>query len=145
MGFDITGLGSLFDLGGKIIDKIFPDKDAADKAKLEMFKLQQEGAFKEMDQQFQLSLEQMKVNAVEAANPSIFVSGWRPAVGWVCVSAYAFNYIIMPLFNWVSKFFIANAPTIVALDTGELTTLLFGMLGIGTLRTIDKIKGTASK
>jgi hypothetical protein len=145
VGFDITGLGSLFDLGGKIIDKIFPDKDAADKAKLEMFKLQQEGAFKEMDQSFQLALDQMKVNAVEAANPSIFVSGWRPAVGWVCVLAYAYNYVAMPLIVWTAQLLVDKVPPMITLDTGELTTLLFGMLGIGTLRTIDKMRGTASK
>ena len=145
MGFDITGFGSLFDLGGKIIDKIFPDKDAADKAKLEMFRLQQEGAFKEMDQSFQSSLEQLKVNAVEAANPNVFVSGWRPAVGWICATAYAFNYILLPFVNWIALWIDPKAPTILMLDTSELTTLLFGMLGIGGLRTVEKLKNCASR
>lgn len=78
MGMDITGLGSLFELTGKVLDKIFPDKDAADKAKLEMLKLQQQGEFKQLDQDFQLALEQIKVNAVEASSGSVFVSGGRP-------------------------------------------------------------------
>jgi len=143
MGFDITGLGSVFDFGSKVIDKIFPDKDAADKAKLEMLKLQQEGVFKELELQFAAAKDQVEVNKVEAASESIFVAGWRPAVGWVCVSAYAFNYIVMPLANWIVLFGDINAPAIVALDTGELTTLLFGMLGIGGLRTFEKIKGKA--
>jgi hypothetical protein len=142
MGVDITGLGSIFDFGGKVIDKIFPDKDAADRAKLEMLKLQQDGAFKELEANLELAKAQIDVNKTEAASPSLFVSGWRPAVGWVCVSAYAFNYLFLPLLNWGAKFFMDNAPGIVALDTGELTTLLFGMLGIGTLRTVEKIKGT---
>jgi hypothetical protein len=145
MGFDITGLGSVFDFGGKIIDKIFPDKTAADAAKLKMFELQQQGVFKEMDQSFQLSIEQIKVNAVEAANPSVFVSGWRPAVGWVCVAAYAFNYLLLPLLNWGAKWADPSAPLILALDTGELTTLLFGMLGIGGLRTFEKLKKVETK
>jgi hypothetical protein len=145
MGFDITGLGSIFDFGGKIIDKIFPDKDAADRAKVEMFKLQQEGAFKELEANLELAKGQLKINEVEAANPSIFVSGWRPAVGWVCVLAYAFNYLLMPLANWGAKWFNPAAPTILMLDTGELTTLLFGMLGIGTLRTVEKLQGKATK
>lgn len=140
MGFDITGLGSIFDFGSKVIDKIFPDKDAADKAKIEMLKLQQEGAFKELELQFDNMKAQIDVNKVEAGSSSIFVSGWRPAVGWVCVSAYAFNYIVMPLANWIVKFGDLNAPAILALDTGELTTLLFGMLGIGGLRTYEKVK-----
>lgn len=140
MGFDITGIGAIFDFGGKLIDKIFPDKDAADRAKLEMLKLQQEGAFKELEMQIELAKGQIGINTEEAKSQSLFVSGWRPAVGWICCSAYAFNYIVMPLANWLVKFGDINAPAIVALDTGELTTLLFGMLGIGTLRTVEKIK-----
>lgn len=141
MGFDITGIGAIFDFGSKVIDKIFPDKDAADKAKIEMLKLQQEGAFKELELQFDNMKAQIGVNAKEAENPNLFVSGWRPGVGWVCVAAYVFNYLIMPLANWVAKWMDAAAPAIVALDTGELTTLLFGMLGIGGLRTYEKVKG----
>jgi hypothetical protein len=144
MGLDITGLGSVFDLAGKVMDKIFPDKDAADKAKLAMLQLQQQGEFKQMEQDFNLALEQIKTNAVEAANPSIFVSGWRPAVGWVCVCAYAFNYLLLPLLNFFTDYLGIKAD-IVALDTGELWTLLGGMLGIGGLRTLDKIKGVATK
>jgi hypothetical protein len=145
MGFDITGLGSAFDFVSNIIDKIFPDKDKADQVKLEMLKLQQAGEFKVADQAFELAKGQIAVNTEEAKNPNLFVSGWRPAVGWICVTAYAFNYLIMPLANWAAKWLDAAAPAIVALDTGELTTLLFGMLGIGGLRTIEKIKGIASK
>lgn len=142
-GLDLTGLGSLFDFGGKIIDKIFPDKDAADKAKIALLEISQKGELQALAQEFQLAQGQQKINEKEAENPSVFVSGWRPAVGWVCVCAYAFNYLIMPLANWIVKFMVVNAPTIVALDTGELTTLLFGMLGIGGLRTFEKIKGAS--
>ncbi len=141
MGFDITGIGAIFDFGSKVIDKIFPDKDAADKAKIEMLKLQQEGAFRELELEFDNMKAQIGVNTEEAKSQSLFVSGWRPAVGWVCVMAYAFNYIVMPLSNWIVKFGDINAPAMVALDTGELTTLLFGMLGLGGLRTYEKVKG----
>jgi len=145
MGFDITGLGSVFDFAGRVIDKIFPDKDAADKAKLELFKLQQAGELKQLDNDFNLALEQVKTNAIEAAHPSVFIAGWRPAIGWVCVSAYGYNYVAMPLITWVAKWYDAAAPAMITLDTGELTTLLFGMLGIGGLRTFEKMRGVASK
>lgn len=145
MGFDITGLGSIFDFGSKVIDKIFPDKDAADRAKVEMLKLQQEGAFKELEASLQLSMAQIKVNEIEAAHPNIFVSGWRPAVGWVCVAAYCYNYVVMPLIVWFATWYDKTAPAMITLDTGELTTLLFGMLGIGTLRTYEKIKNVSTK
>jgi hypothetical protein len=145
MGIDITGLGSIFDFGSKVIDKIFPDKDAADRAKLEMLKLQQQGAFKELELQFEIAKGQMAINQEEAKNPSVFVSGWRPAVGWVCVAAYAYNYVAMPLIVWFAKWYDpVNTPSMITLDTGELTTLLFGMLGIGTLRTFEKLKGKAT-
>jgi hypothetical protein len=140
MGIDVTGLGSLFDLISKALDKIFPDQNAASAAKLEMFKLQQAGAFREMEQQFELAKKQIDVNVEEAKSSSLFVSGWRPAIGWVCVAAYAFNYLVLPLANFAAHAAQIKAD-IVALDTGELTTLLFGMLGIGTLRTYEKLKG----
>jgi len=141
MGLDITGFGAVFDLASTVINKIFPDKDAADKAKLAMLQLQQTGEFKQLEMDYNLAIEQIKVNAIQAANPSLFVSGGRPAIMWVCVTAYAFNYLLMPLANWIVKFWIADAPVIVALDTGELTTLLFGMLGISGMRMVEKIKG----
>ena len=143
MGFDLTGFGAVADLASKVLDKCFPDKDAADKAKLALFQMQQQGEFKQLEMDYNLALEQIKVNAIQAANPSLFVSGGRPAIMWVCVTAYAFNYLLMPLANWIVKFWIADAPVIVALDTGELTTLLFGMLGISGMRMVEKIKGVA--
>jgi hypothetical protein len=140
MGLDITGLGSVFDFASKVIDKIFPDKDAADKAKLAMLELQQKGEFKQLENDFNLAMEQIKVNAVEAANPSLFVSGWRPAVGWVCVFTFAFNYVFLPLANFSLDLYGIKVD-IIALDTGELWTLLGGLLGIGGLRTVEKVKG----
>lgn len=145
MGLDITGIGSIFDFGSKVIDKIFPDKTEAEKAKLAMLQLQQAGEFKELEAELEIAKGQMAINAEEAKNPSVFVSGWRPAVGWVCVAAYTFNYLILPFANWIALWIDKSAPSIVALETGELTTLLFGMLGIGGLRTFEKIKGVGSK
>jgi len=142
---DLTGIGSIFDFLSKGIDKIFPDKNEANKAKLEMLRLQQEGEFKELDLEFKATANQAAINLKEAENPSVFVSGWRPAVGWVCVSAYAFNYLALPFLNWLALWYDKAAPAIVALETGELTTLLFGMLGIGGLRTFEKVKKVANK
>jgi len=140
MSFDITGFGSVFDLIGKGLDKIFPDKDAADKAKLEMIKLQQEGAFKELELEYNNRTQQIAVNIEEAKNGSVFVSGWRPAVGWVCATALAYNYVLMPFIVWTTKCFYNDVPVMPVLDIGELMTLLFGLLGIGAMRSFDKIK-----
>ena len=145
MSFDITGLGSVFDFLSKGIDKLFPDKNEANKVKLEMLRLQQEGEFKELDLEFKAAASQVAVNMKEAEHPSVFVSGWRPAVGWVCVLAYGFNYLALPVLNWLAKWADQSAPAIISLETGELTTLLFGMLGIGGLRTYEKVKKVANK
>jgi hypothetical protein len=137
MGLDALGLGSIADFGGKILDKIFPDKNEAEKAKLALATLSQQGEFKELDAQVTLAIEQIKVNAVEAANPNIFVSGWRPFVGWICGTALGYNYIVMPFIDY---WFKRGMP---ALDVGELIALLTGMLGIGGLRTVEKLKGVS--
>jgi hypothetical protein len=140
MGFDITGLGAVFDFGSKVIDKIFPDKDAADRAKVEMMKLQQQGAFKELELQFENAKQQLEVNKAEAASQSTFVAGWRPFIGWVCGFALAYNYILMPSIVWimVSLYPAGDIPAMPTLNMTELMTLLFGMLGLGALRSFDK-------
>ena len=145
MGFDITGLGSVFDFGSKIIDKIFPDKTAADKAKFDLLTMQQQGELKGIEQDFELMKSQIAVNAVEAQNASLFVSGWRPGVGWVCVTALFYNYVFMPLLSWSVKCFDATAPAMISLDMGELMTLLIGMLGLGGMRMVEKLNNVASK
>jgi hypothetical protein len=138
MGFDITGLGSVFDFGSKILDKIFPDKTKAEEAKLEMFKMQQAGQLQEIQNDFNLMIQQIAVNAEEAKSASTFVAGWRPFVGWVCGAAFAYNYVLMPFIVWAAIWIDPKAPAMPILDMGELSTLLFGMLGLGAMRSYDK-------
>jgi len=145
MGLDITGIGAIFDFGSKVIDKIFPDQTEAAKAKLAMFELQQKGELAQLQNDFNLAVEQIKTNAVEAQNASVFVSGWRPFIGWICGFSLGYNYIFMPLFTYVARWISTAAPVMPALENGELTTLLFGMLGLGIMRTVEKKGGVASK
>ena len=140
MGLDITGLGSVFDFGGKVIDKLFPDKDAADRAKLELFKLQQAGELQQLAQEFELAKSQIAVNQQEAQSASVFVSGWRPAIGWVCALALAYQYLIRPVAVWALRARGVDAPDMPGLDD-NLWQLLMGMLGLGGLRTFEKVKG----
>jgi hypothetical protein len=138
MGFDITGLGSIFSFGTAIIDKIFPNADEANKAKLAMLQLQQNGDLKVLDEQFQLAMKQGEVNAIEAASEKWWKAGWRPFIGWVCGTALAYNYVLMPFIVYFAKLFKPDAPAMPVLDIGTLMTLLFGMLGIGAMRSYDK-------
>lgn len=144
MGLDVTGLGSVFDFGGKIIDKLWPNKADADKAKLELVRLQQEGEFKELDHALALAKMQAETNTAEAANPNVFVSGWRPAIGWVCAASLFCQFIGAPLLAWVSL--SANLPAPPAPpDWAQLTPILMGMLGLGWMRTYEKKAGVANK
>jgi hypothetical protein len=86
---------------------------------------------------------QLEINKMEAQHGSIFVAGWRPAIGWICGSALGWNFIVQPIITWaafISGVDMADAPR---LDTGELTTILLGMLGLGGLRTYEKRLGVA--
>lgn len=127
----------------KILDKIIPDPQAKAQAQLELLRLQQAGEFKELEVGLQLALSQTEVNKIEAASPNLFVSGWRPAVGWVCVLGLVYQYLGQPLLTWASLAFDIPAPP--SLDLGDLVILLGGMLGLGTLRTVEKRAGVASR
>ena len=75
-----------------------------------------------------------EVNAAEAQHRSIFVAGWRPFIGWICGLAFAFHYIALPLILTYTD----HTPP--AFDTNSLFTVLMGMLGLGGLRTYEKLK-----
>lgn len=76
---------------------------------------------------------QIETNKVEAAHPSIFVAGWRPAIGWVGATGLAYSFVIAPFLDiWLS---------VPELDTGTLMTLVLSMLGIGAQRSFEKVKG----
>ena len=135
---DALGIGAIFDFGSKVIDKIFPNKDEADKAKVAMLQLQQTGDLAILQNTFQLAIKQGEINVEEAKSNSTFVAGWRPFIGWICGVALAYNYIFMPLLTYIAQWTTKTAPAMPALDNGELTTLLFGILGLGALRSYDK-------
>jgi len=130
-------VSALLDIGGKVIDRLWPDPIQAANAKLELIKLQQSGELAAM-------AGQMEINKAEAASGSVFVAGWRPFVGWVCGAACAWNWIGLPVVLFAATYFGHPVPVKPA-DLGEMLPVLMGMLGIGGLRTIEKINGVAAK
>ncbi len=90
---------------------------------------------KELDPEKLIEL-QTKINAVEAQHRTLFVAGWRPFIGWICGVALAYNFVIRDLFIWITQ--TTEAPP--ALQMEHLMTVLLGMLGLGGLRTFEKIK-----
>jgi hypothetical protein len=134
MAFD--PISAVLDIGGKIIDRVWPNPEERDKARLALLQLQQQGELQQI-------AGQLQVNTEEAKSQSIFVAGWRPFIGWVCGSALAFQFIARPLIAWGSA--LANHPIAPpALDMADLFTLLFGMLGLGGMRTFEKVNAAQS-
>lgn len=114
---DVLGLGPIAELAGKIL-AMFPNAEQRAKAATAL-----------QDLVAKVAEQQSKINEAEAQNPNWFVSGWRPACGWLCVGALAYASVIAPVLHLPPG------------NTETLVTLLFGMLGLGSMRTIEKVKG----
>ena len=123
------------DIGGKLIDRLWPDPAQGAAAKLELIKLQQSGDLAQMT-------GQLEINKIEAANANMFVSGWRPFIGWVCGIACAWNWIGLKIALFAAAYF-DHPLTLASADLSEMMPVLLGMLGIGGLRTIEKLNGVA--
>jgi hypothetical protein len=125
-------LGGIVQSVGKIIDDLHTsDKERMD-AQLEVAKI--EAGLKQ---------GQIDVNKAEAQHQSVFVSGWRPFIGWVCGCGFVYQYVVRPMLPWVLTVAgINDVPPLPALD-GSLMELTVGMLGLGALRTFEKTKGVA--
>lgn len=134
MSFD--PITAAMDLGGKIIDRVLPDKAANDAAKAKLLEMQVAG-------DLAVVTGQLDVDKTEAASNSIFVAGWRPFIGWVCGSALGYQYILSPIGQWISALF-GHPVAAPVLDIGQLMTLLLSMLGMGVLRSYDKAQGTGN-
>ncbi len=124
---------------GPILDgvlRLIPDKNERARAK-EAFEAQMLAAMTGIVQ------GQLQINQKEAEHGSVFVAGWRPAIGWICGAGIAWNFVIQPLISWAGFLYgvdLSGAPT---LDIGDLLTLLLGMLGLGGMRTYEKRLGVA--
>ena len=120
-----------------LLDKIIPDADERNRLAHEIATLAER-------QSHEIAKAQIEVNQREADHQSLFVSGWRPAVGWVCCIGLACNYLFIPMANFVLVLSDSSV-TVPALDLSEMMPVLLGMLGLGSLRTWEKTKGVARK
>lgn len=115
-----------------IIDKFVPDLTAAAAAKAGLEKAGLDGELAKM-------LGQIDINKIDATSTSWFIAGWRPFVGWVCGFGLAYQYLFMPIMNGFIMAIWKIAPFI-SLDAGTLVSCMTGLLGLGTLRTVEKSK-----
>ena len=116
-----------------ILDKFIEDKDQRALLAHEIATLAEKQAQEQI-------VGQIKTNQIEAAHQSMFVAGWRPAVGWVCALAMLLNFILIPFINLGLEFAGLDL-TLDLIDMETMLPVLFGMLGLGGMRTAEKMKG----
>tara|TARA_R110000824_G_scaffold74479_1_gene189319 strand:- start:249 stop:647 length:399 start_codon:yes stop_codon:yes gene_type:complete len=124
---------SVIGVAGKILDKFVEDKDLKTKIEGELRK-----------QTLALSQEQAKANTEQAKHPSLFVSGARPAIMWICALGLFTNFFILPIAEWACAIW-APSVELPNLQTGELMSLTLALLGLGGMRSFEKSKGVARK
>lgn len=128
----IPFIGPALEIVGKVIDRAFPDPVEREKAKAVLFEMQQRG-----------ELAQLEVNKAEAGHRSLWVAGWRPFIGWVCGSAFAWSFVLKPVAEFGAAVTGQELPPMPVLDLSNMMPVLLGMLGLGGLRTYEKINGVS--
>lgn len=128
-------IAPVLELGKTLLDRFGPeDSNQRAQAEADFLRMAADGELKQV-------IAQLEINAKEAAHPSLLVAGWRPSAGWCGVAGLAYATIIHPTLIWLSR--IKGWPEPPELDTELLWVVLTGMLGIGGLRSLEKVKGAA--
>lgn len=129
-------LAPLLEVGKTLLDRFIPDPAQKAAAEMELIKMAADGELKQV-------IAQLEINAREAAHPSVFVAGWRPAFGWCGAAGFVYATMLQPMLAWLSA--VKGWPEPPSLNLDLLWVVVTGMLGIGGLRTVEKMKGVASK
>lgn len=139
---DVFGAGKGFEFFSKVLDKIFPDKGQSEAAKLRLAEMAHNGELQELAAETGLAQGQLDINKIEASSPELFVAGWRPYIGWVCGAGLSWEYVLQPIATW-GLAVSGNTTPLPDVHAADLIPLLFVLLGVGTWRTVEKIKGVA--
>lgn len=131
-------LDAILSIGNKLIDHFFPDANQAAAAKLKLLEMQQSG-------DLQVMASQMEINKIEAENPSLFVSGWRPFVGWVCGISLTYAAIVEPVSRFLATVLFKYNGAFPVIDTSLTLQILLGLLGLAGMRSWEKKEGVAAK
>ena len=136
-------LSGLFDLGKGLIDRLFPDPAAKAAAQLELLKMQQAGDLAQLAADTDLAKLQIQTNIAEAAG-NWFTAGWRPCIGWVCGAGLAYASLIEPFARFIVKVGFDYTGEFPVISTDLTMQILMGMLGLGAMRSVEKVKGAES-
>jgi hypothetical protein len=140
MTFGILGIddavAAVATLADSAVKRIWPDATEVEKAKLAQLT-------QEMQNEFLLLAGQMDINKLEAQNSSVFVSGWRPMVGWICGMALAYAALIEPLLRFIATVMYGYQGAYPEVNTTITLEILFAMLGLAGMRSFEKKHGVA--
>jgi hypothetical protein len=125
---------------GSVLEKVLPDPQAQADAKIKLLELAQKGDLAVLDAETKIALGQIEVNKTEAGT-DMFRGGWRPATGWACVFGLVYQFIVQPILPWAVSVSGGSVPPLPPIDNETLMVLLTGMLGLGGMRSWEKIKG----
>jgi hypothetical protein len=128
----LSMLGTLIGPISALLDKAVPDKDLKEKLAHDIATMAERHAHEQIQ-------AQLEINKTEAAHTSMFVAGWRPACGWICVLGMAGNFLIIPFANMTLKL-LETGVEVPMIDLNTMLPVLMGMLGLGGLRTFEKVK-----
>lgn len=128
----LAAVPAISEVVGGILDRVWPKKMTEEE------RAQFEIELAKID--WQNVLGQLEINKIEAANESLFVSGWRPFIGWVCGSAFAWAFIVGPFTAWSLAVAGVDVPPLPVVDMANFSPVLMGMLGFGAYRTYEKVQ-----
>ena len=129
---------AILGIGNKLIDHFFPDATQAAAAKLKLLEMQQNG-------DLQVMASQMEINKIEAQNPSLFVSGWRPFIGWGCGFAFLYVSLFEPIVRFIASVGFKYTGAFPTIDATITMQVLLGLLGLAGMRSWEKKEGVATK
>jgi len=127
----LAAISALIGPVSAILDKVIPDKDLRERLAHEIATMASREA-----------MAQIEVNKVEAAHHSMFVAGWRPAIGWICALGMAGNFLVIPFVNMALEL-SETGVLIPMIELSEMMPVLMGMLGLGAMRTVEKVKAVS--
>ena len=138
-------LSGLFDLGKGLIDRLWPDPAQKAAAQMELLKMQQSGDLAQLAADTDLAKLQIQTNIEEAKSINWWVAGWRPAIGWVCGAGLAYAALVEPFARFAAKVWFGYTGDFPVINSELTMQILMGMLGLGAMRSVEKVKGAEGK
>ena len=134
-------ISGLFSAAQSLIERFFPDPEKQAEAQRALLQMQQNGELAQLASETDLAKLQIQVNVEEAKSTNWFVAGWRPGIGWVCGAGLAYASLIEPFARFIAKVWFGYTGEFPVISTDLTLQILMGLLGLGAMRSVEKIKG----